>query len=452
VQERNRLNLLYAYLSDSQRIHDFFIEDNTNSTLHVHVLTMLILALVLILLSLIGPCKGFKSYLYLPTQNTHENASNNIGGFTGTRAIQIAELSTHLQLRSSWSSLCSTLFDDNDLDWDADDDGDDFDIQLNSIFESTQEPNKGNEDNSQNVEPVDLNELDDTDETYYEQLFLQQSLGVEQKRKAEQISGRSTQQENTSELLGELQDYEKMVVLRKEWKEKVSQMRNESIQTRKLRRKSIKRNNLEERASFLALRALRMQTMPLEESSPNKVFPSPIPTLSISSSRNYKRKEDEMDKREVLLERKLYGKRFKDAKKVYIRLLEFVEEKRSESTAMASELIADRLEKEFSFSLSLSGDTNDGTLVEESRTKYADEVTKMNESQQMLMTTLVHLSVNGKSALDSKSDTLNLGAIDTEDLCSILKIRGNAKRRGRLPKGRTKVLEYLLESFSRPLF
>ncbi len=481
--------------------------------------------LSILLFIFVPTCAAFQSHLYLPVQTLCYKIKSKRIYIT---CPSVHQDSKHAQLRSigsgtstcsrPGSDLCSTLFDDADLDWDNDDDEDDFDIQINSIFDGYKDPNKGHEDGAQSGKQppkINLNDLDDTDEDYYEQLFLQQSLemGEEEKSKVvvikEEISSDpvGAAVENLSISI----DYEKTIALRKEWKEKIHQMRNESVQTRKLRRKSNRRMKLEERASFLALRALRMQTMPLEEPAlllldnysnreekkkettrgsgvvvrkrRPRTPPPPIPTMSLSSSRNYKRKEDEMDEHEMLLEQKLFGKRFKDAKKVYIRLLEFVEERRSESTSLASELIADRMEEECSLALSISGNgkdmdeddlRTDHMSVKKCRMKYIDKVTRMNDSHQSLMATLVRLSLNGKYALldllddvdtdddiddDDKFENLSvvtldlhLRGIDAEDLCNVLRIRGNVKRRGRLPKERMKVLECLKESFSKPLF
>ena len=471
-----------------------------------------------LLLLLTVPCKGFHTCSGISANTMHDDCLTSNWVYMNDCQFQdMGSYRRNAAIISHRSTLLySTLFDDDDdLDWDTDDDEEELDLQLTSIFDPAHNidnsPN-GNENESDNdnkkegdIEIINLDELDDTDEDYYEQLFLQQSLKAQQNDEGMKNNKESTtvdisrDKDHTDEEMeveAKVKSYEMMITLRKEWKEKVSRMRNESVQTRKLRRKSIKRKNLEERASFLALRALRMQTMPLgldlDESSssstsslPNKkVILSPTPTLSISSSWNYKRKGDAIDENESKLEQRLYGKRFKDAKKLYTRLLETVEEIRIESTAIASEMIEERLQKEISTStststsLSMSGGrgTNDDTgtrgnmnrapqqLFHAPRTDVLDEVTLMNRIQQLRLNTLVHLSINGHSILnendkfqaetDAETDTatLELHDISLEDLNSILRIRGNIGRRGRLPKQRSKVLHLLMESFSQPLF
>lgn len=330
---------------------------------------------------------------------------------------------------------------------------------------------------------MDLNDLDDTDESYYEQLFLLQNLSdadkddddVEeeedeeenQTQKQPQTRNQNKNQTNGIEIEQKFNnhnyEYKQRMAQRKEWKEKVHQMRNESIQTRKFQRQSYKRGQLEERASFLALRALRLQSTLLHEhehdndvqqEDKKQKQKQPVPSLSISSMRNYKRKGDELDGNEIKLEQKLYGKRFKNAQSVYIRLFEVLEDMRMESVKMASEMIADRVEEEAIVSVGGGGgDTYSSISSSSSRrmsSRFADDVTKMNEIGQSRMNTVVHLSLNGR-----KKDVIELSildSVDTDDLLTILRIRGNVRRRGRTPKTRSKVLEYVEESFAQPLF
>ena len=82
--------------------------------------------------------------------------------------------------------------------------------------------------------------------------------------------------------------------------------------------------------------------------------------------------------------------------------------------------------------------------------RFADDVTKMNEIGQSRMNTVTNLSLNGR-----EKDVVELSVldnVDTDDLLTILRIRGNVRRRGRTPKTRSKVLEYVEESFAQPLF
>ena len=76
----------------------------------------------------------------------------------------------------------------------------------------------------------------------------------------------------------------------------------------------------------------------------------PFPSLSQSSTRNYKRRGDDIylqdNEHQLKLEQKLYGKRFKVAQQLYIRLLTTLDEMRLEAKEMASDLIADFIEED----------------------------------------------------------------------------------------------------------
>jgi hypothetical protein len=183
----------------------------------------------------------------------------------------------------------------------------------------------------------------------------------------------------------------------------------------------------------------------------------PVPSLSISSISNYKRKGDELNENEIRVQQKFYGKKFKIAQGVYIRLFEVLEEMRMESNKMASEMIADQVEEEVSVSLAVSVSVPVGVSdvkmkhISSSRgvtSRFVDDVTKVNEIRKAGMNRVVHLSLNG----GEKDDELSLNDLNTEELRAILRIRGNARRRGRIPKTRSKVLEHLEESFALPLF
>ena len=403
-----------------------------------------------ILLAFTIPCQGFHSSPKVCTLHGRHP-------YTSQKCVVVSHKSTLYTSREQLS-LRSTLFDDEDIDWDAEEDADEFEIKYQSVFEENKdESNSGK--GTETVKITTLNELDDTAEDYYEQLFLQQSLGLEEKTVANEeiIQEEVITSRNNEETSTESQErYEQMMVLRKEWKEKVHQMRNESIQARKIRRQSLKRKHIEERASFLALRALRLQSLPVDQSSPKKKIIRPTPSLSISSLRNYKRRGDEIGAHEYKLEQKIYGKRFGAAKEVYVRLLEVLEEMRLESTKMASELIADRVEEDVAVTiLANAGGGLEAEIMKTRKTKVVDEVATMNQVQQKRMRTVVNLSLNGENVLTNNSlaedsTSINLNTVETEDLCSILWIRGNMKRR--LPKTRSKVLEQLKDSYSRPLF
>ena len=451
---------------------------------------------ILLLLTLcISCCQSLSFYVVYPSYNSN--------------LLQVQKPSTCRQFhpssktyRSSYkskSTLYSTIFDaDQEIDWDAedDDDDDDFDIQSNSIHDNTlldvtndMDKSNGNANGNTNgkskdMTMMDLNDLDDTDESYYEKLFLLQNLSdvdkdddEEEEEEEENQTQKQTQPrkqnknqtngieyEQMSNVNTHNYEYKQRMAQRKEWKEKVHQMRNESIQTRKFQRQSYKRGQLEERASFLALRALRLQSTLVHEDgheNENDVQQEkkqkqkqPVPSLSISSMRNYKRKGDELNKN-VKQEQKLYGKRFKNAQSVYIRLFEVLEDMRIESVKIASEMIADRVEEEAIVSVGGGGgerysSSNSSSSSRRMSSRFADDVTKMNEIGQSRMNTVTNLSLNGR-----EKDVVELSVldnVDTDDLLTILRIRGNVRRRGRTPKTRSKVLEYVEESFAQPLF
>ncbi|GFH53918.1 predicted protein [Chaetoceros tenuissimus] len=362
------------------------------------------------------------------------------------------------------SRLKSTLFDDDELDWDAEDDDDEFDIQINSIFDKKQkDQSKQIMDDSQSLQKVEFDDIeDDTDDSYYEQLFLQQNMSpnLSQEDKDEEI-----QREKDDKLKQEKEEEEKrqqqMILFEQEWRERVHQMRNDIVQTRKLKRLEYKRSQLEERASLLALRALREQSVALQdfnrvdttnESNSHEKIRKKLknqklvhPTLSLASMRNYKRRDDvDLSENELRLEQKLYGRRFKSAQSVYIRLLEALEDMRIESTRVASDMIADRVEEEAYIALA-SSDKSKSTVM--SSKSFVEQVTKMNQFQKQRMKTVVQLSLNGID--DGNQD---LAQVETEILLMILRVRGNVKKRGRYPKTRSKILEHLKESFFKPLF
>lgn len=363
------------------------------------------------------------------------------------------------------SRLKSTLFDDDELDWDAEEDDDEFDIQINSIFDKKEigQSSKQGIDDSQSLKKVEFDDIeDDTDDSYYEQLFLQQNMSPNpsQEDKDEEIQTKKDDKLK-QEKEEEKKRQQQMLLFEQEWRERVHQMRNDIVQTRKLKRLEYKRSQLEERASLLALRALREQNVALQdfnrldttnESNSHEKIQKKLknqklvhPTLSLASMRNYKRKDDVyLSENELRLEQKLYGRRFKSAQSVYIRLLEVLEDMRIESTRVASDMIADRVEEEASVALASSEKTKSTVMTSKS---FVEQVTKMNQFQKQRMKTVVQLSLNGID--DGNQD---LAQVETEILLMILRVRGNVKKRGRYPKTRSKILEHLKESFVKPLF
>eukprot|EP00979_Chaetoceros_neogracilis_P014023 scaffold4314_cov222-Chaetoceros_neogracile.AAC.2 len=373
------------------------------------------------------------------------------------------------------SILYSISFDDDELDWDDEDDDDEFDMQHDSIHNNnpTSLAKFDVKEDAKDTIVMGLDELDDTDESYYEQLFLLQNVSQggtkgsildnddddDDDDRSDVKEGQDKIVDTSKEEKSQKMKYEQTMALRKEWKEKVHQMRNESIQTRKFKRQRQRRSKLEERASLLALRALRLQSISYHENEVDDEEKKlkPVPSLSISSISNYKRKGDELNGNEIRVQQKFYGKKFKIAQGVYIRLFEVLEEMRMESNKMASEMIADQVEEEVSVSLAVSVSVpvgvSDGKMkyISSSRgvtSRFVDDVTKVNEIRKAGMNRVVHLSLNG----GEKDDELSLKDLNTEELRAILRIRGNARRRGRIPKTRSKVLEHLEESFALPLF
>ena len=105
------------------------------------------------------------------------------------------------------------------------------------------------------------------------------------------------------------------------------------------------------------------------------------------------------------------------------------------------------------------------------REESFDDLVKNNRRHQARMTTIISMSLhkdsNGMSKLHHNEErempmdhrmTKQLGfnaefdSIPTHDLQTVLRIRGNIKRRGRLPKSRRKILSQLQQSFLTPLF
>ena len=416
----------------------------------------------LFLLLLSGQIQPFFSLTSFAStvQSSHEVHVSNIDTANQGWGFEM-NLNSYGKIKST-SRLKSTLFDDNELDWDTEDDDDEFDIQINSIFDKKEKvQSKQSIHDSQSLQEVEFDDIeDDTDDSYYEQLFLQQNMSP---NLSEDKKDKEIQTEKDDKLKKEKEEEEKrqqqLLLFEKEWRERVHQMRNDIIQTRKLKRLEYKRSQLEERASLLALRTLREQSAALQdfnrldttnESKSSEKLGKKLkdqkplhPTLSLASMRNYKTKDDiYLSENELRLEQKLYGRRFKSAQSVYIRLLEVLEDMRVESTRVASDMIADRVEGETSLA---SSENFKSTLM--SSKSFVEQVTKMNQFQKQRMKTVVQLSLNG---IDGGNE--DLAQVETEILLTILRVRGNLKKRGRYPKTRSKILEHLKESFVKPLF
>jgi len=475
----------------------------------------------------------------------------------------------------------------------VDDDDDDMGRYSDSSDTVVGSRSRSGSDVTDEKSPKVDEELDDTDEAYYEKLFLQQSLAMEtisSKEKTETESNTHKSEifdendgtlkssnkidptvpkndiesvSSKSEAHMDMEDMEdnnnnnmeeELHAIQREWKQKMLDMRNKSIHKRKLTRRNTQRKHLQDRATFLALRALRMQSQSQSQildlstngaasgnvngnydvhvdamtstststsiistsKSMNHItqqYARPFPSLSQSSTRNYKRRGDDIylqdNEHQLKLEQKLYGKRFKVAQQLYIRLLTTLDEMRLEAKEMASDLIADFIEEDVRLmivkeveeeqELALVGAGNgSGSGVKESvsyssrlsstststanfnssssfRSQRSEDALRLNQKQQVRMSDILILSLNGHHifATDSDSDDseenedlsdagdaggdtplphVDLNKVETKDLVAALRVRGNVKRRGRLPKSRSKVLEQLRQSYAQPLF
>jgi len=269
-------------------------------------------------------------------------------------------------------------------------------------------------------------------------------------------------------------EYKKLLQWEKEWRETFREIRQDALENRKLYRTVESRKQLEEKAFFFALRALKLQSMVADSSAYNSR--RPVLTLSSVSSPLYKRRGEDM----YDLERKLYGKRFKIAFKVYKRLLETLEEMKVNSRQGAIDFLNERAaSKAANDSRLLSQQpvvgqdqsendkskkftANPQTLV---RDEYINKAIQTNKLQYTRLSNIVTLAIHGEKlfgevpklnasgmAKSSSLKAIKLDDIDTADLVLILKIRGNVKQQGRLPKKRQKVLQLLSKSFSKELF
>ena len=210
-------------------------------------------------------------------------------------------------------------------------------------------------------------------------------------------------------------------------------LQNESKLKRKQQRQMKRQFQLEERATFLALRALRRQSTfhststaietVLNTSSQITSFPTnagirttkttkstnvatttPLPTLSFSATRNYKRREDYVNDDHNLLEieQKLYGQRFKKAYNVYYRLLQTLEEMRVESKQRAKDYLLDKVEQSVQVIATTTTNTASAAVMEstaktlpsrELLEKDIKESIEMNQRQQERMTVITTLSL-----------------------------------------------------------
>lgn len=324
----------------------------------------------------------------------------------------------------------SAFFEDNEINWgDDDDEDDDDDVLLSS--------------SSVEISSRNMEDIDDMDDSYYEQLFKQVELKVNDEHIDEEVII-----EEEEQVEQESYNYKLDVAYRKRFQK-------ESVERRKQTSKRTRRKRLEDRAALLALRALR-ESMKFEtayasmsrdgtrvhEESP--VYFYPVPTLSQSASVNFRRAgESDMDI--LALEKKLYGQRFRKALNIYTRLLQRIEDMQVEAKQKASEIIMDEMAHRAAHQ-SLNFTKDEGT--------HASKVASESSLCHFRMRWIAHLSLyEGTRKMSGPLPNSVWKKLPTADLVSILYIRGNVGGRGRLPRSREKVVKRLEESlFQYPLF
>ena len=359
---------------------------------------------------------------------------------------------------------------------------------------------------------------DDTDESYYENLFRQQAGNINNDDGDDDNEDKTFQIQNENQSTkSELSSLTKSIKYSTKnnnsnnnynnYNNKQIQrntIQNQSKYKRKQKRKDVIQGRIEERAMFLALRLLRRQSTTFLQSSTsynnssssysntttssiqyddnhqyndnnnnniliNTINTIPLPTISISSTIQYKTKEDNVNHDIITIEKKLYGNRYKVTYNVYLRLLETLHQIKNESKIKAREYIVDGIEGSI-----LYDDDNVKNTMQELNLDRIQQSIEMNSYQKERMKNIIQLSLfrikqqaynnsssnnkQDKSTLSKESifnkvnDIYDLDSMSLEDLSSILRIRGNVNRRGRLPKTRKKIMEQLALSFSTNLF
>ena len=474
--------------------------------------------------------------------------------------------------------LYSTIFfdDDDDINWDEDDD-DDGDLNFNVQYQGRafDEDFKGSSDgssSSRSVKSSARGEMkqgafddieDDTDDSYYDNLFkLQAGITIDEKDNDDNYGDELEEEEDIipGGMPNNLKEYqtsqheqlEDSIKQAEEYHESMSQIKNEFFERRmkqvqnhqwerKLDRYEKKAYLMEERAMFLALRALRQQSkmfttinlyqsmtsIPMTDdhintesnwSTPTKALPKskdinisidsflddktiPSPTLSYSSTRNYKRQDDyprEKRKRKnnddvdddnddaniIDIEKRLYGNRYKNAFGVYLRLLQVLDEIRVEAKHQASEYLLDQMEQSFEVSQAHNSDNFPSAVSSSNTMSYTNiqNTIKMKKQNQERIKVIIALSLfrrhdDGYNNSVQHTNTASSSAllmqnqqqqqqkvmkliqekhdlenISIQDLIYILQIRGNVKRRGRIPRSRQKLVELLTLSFWSDIF
>ena len=364
------------------------------------------------------------------------------------------------------TEVYSTVFFDNDddLGWgDEMDVEDEFDVvyQGNALNSDTSQSGlsqmqmgeKGSEVNEDSME-----NLDDTDDLYYEKLFheIEENPDSERQREHQEIGiSENVQNKRAMEDTAE-HKFQRRQSLVAEMRVEVKEYQQKSFRFRQSKRKEKREAMLQERASYLALRALRPKNSILDEIKHNEILPQP--TLSLSSKRKYWRQEDLLqDPESIKLEQKLHGKRYKHAVGLYTRLLSALEEIQVQSREAAKDYISQQTEKDVEFLSSVKQVEDEVDVDNNKKEKKIDDIVKNNQRQQCRMTAIMTLSLYMESNNHSKLPlnfplNVELKFLSTDDLRTVLRIRGNLNRRGRLPKTRHNILSHLRESLLRPLF
>jgi len=386
---------------------------------------------------------------------------------------------------SSSTALQSSIFfdDDDDLGWDEENDVEnEFDVEYqgNALGDISSPGIVQVEKKESNVENKSTDLLDDTDDFYYEKLFEEQIHENSEEQIHETAQSDVADPENNHDERSLEEEAEQEYQLRQtaitDWRLHLQEFEQESLRFRQSNRIQKKRQRLQERASFLALRALRPQKIVLNDDTKKYYCETlPQPTLSLSSTRNYLRREDLLqDTESVNLEQKLHGERYKNALGVYTRLLTSLDQMQMQSQMAAKDYIYEQVEREVESLFYKEEKKETEKHIASSmvgREESFDDLVKNNRRHQARMTTIISMSLhkdsNGMSKLHHNEErempmdhrmTKQLGfnaefdSIPTHDLQTVLRIRGNIKRRGRLPKSRRKILSQLQQSFLTPLF
>mmetsp|Transcript_25806 Transcript_25806/g.29960 ORF Transcript_25806/g.29960 Transcript_25806/m.29960 type:complete len:533 (+) Transcript_25806:165-1763(+) len=413
--------------------------------------------------------------------------------------------------------LHSSIFfdDDSDINWDDDDDDDDDDINFDVKHQGRTVDNEENSNSIATLNDQDDDFEDDTDESYYDNLFKQQSnlISTKDENEKEKILSplssmsddyedehehahenetENNNQKYSEEINNTIEEHEKesmytpqqkaeiqyqqMKQLEKEFRMTQIAIQTKHVQKRKQSREQRRKLLLEERAMLLALRALRQQSLYTTEIHQNiendlvsmssvsvsasAVPHQPSPTLSLSSKRNYKRRDDFVDNLELKLEQRLYGSRFKVAFNLYLRLLETIDEIQNEGKARATDYITDKVA--MSAQKAVLGENRESDYDTERMGEVS--TVEMGRFQQDRMSTIIALSLYGgfgskrkqntfceENIYQSLNEIFDVDLISTKDLVSILRIRGKYKRRGKVPQTRAKVLEHLTMSLTTDL-